>query len=295
MLRAVSILGGVALGLLVANAASASSVQVSACNQFVPLEPISASTSGSCTNDTPNGPPGFGMASGDLASGQLRALAKGVFANSATASANFSDSITIIGNLAGPEGINISLGVAGVISGPAGAPIIADVGSDIVAAASFVATGAITQNNEIVTLRGYDGRNDDLTTAAFPAGTPGISTSFTSAKPSNIQFIILDNVTVDGAHPSFTFTASISAAAQPEFRNSGEDIVDFSNTATLALTLPAGLSFTSDSGVLLSKAGTPIPEPSTFTMMGLALVTFGLGYGMRRTRGARSRLQPLSP
>jgi hypothetical protein len=57
---------------------------------------------------------------------------------------------------------------------------------------------------------------------------------------------------------------------------------DFLNTAQLSLGLPGGVSFTSDSGVLLTAG---VPEPSTWGLMLLGFA--GLGYaGYRRDKAA---------
>jgi len=57
---------------------------------------------------------------------------------------------------------------------------------------------------------------------------------------------------------------------------------DFSNTSTLSLMLPTGVSFTSDSGVFLSGLSASAPEPAAWIAM---LAGFGLvGAAFRRRR-----------
>ena len=69
-------------------------------------------------------------------------------------------------------------------------------------------------------------------------------------------------------------------------------LVDVSHTASLGLTLPAGLSFTSDSGVFLtqSPSGVPsaVPEPSALLLLGTGFAGL-LGYGWRQRSRQRSQ------
>lgn len=271
MQRAISIISVATASLLLASTARAS-VLVSACNGFAPPDPVAADISGQCRNDTPTGTPGFASASANLATGVLAAVAKGVFVNNGSASAHFSDTITILGGLVGPLGVNISLGVHGVVSGPAlSSPTLN--GNGEVITAGFGVTGAITNNQESVILLDYSGTNAPLTNETFGFGT-GVSEGVGSLFPNDIEFHIADDVMVDGAHPSFTFTADIGAFAQPvQFPAGALETVDLGDTATLTLTLPNGFSFTSASGVLLSQVpGTPaVPEPSSLAILVAAL------------------------
>jgi hypothetical protein len=52
---------------------------------------------------------------------------------------------------------------------------------------------------------------------------------------------------------------------------------DFSHTAALSFTLPSDVTFTSDSGVLLTQTGASgVPEPTSFALMGAGLVALGI-------------------
>lgn len=62
---------------------------------------------------------------------------------------------------------------------------------------------------------------------------------------------------------------------------------DFGNTGKFAFgSLPAGLSFTSDSGVFLSGAPATVPEPGTWAMFSIGLISAGI---LRRRSGNGSR------
>jgi hypothetical protein len=67
----------------------------------------------------------------------------------------------------------------------------------------------------------------------------------------------------------------------------GGGFVDVSHTASLGLTLPAGLSFTSDSGMFLtqspSEVPSSIPEPGTVVLLSTGLVGL-LGCGWRQRK-----------
>lgn len=69
---------------------------------------------------------------------------------------------------------------------------------------------------------------------------------------------------------------------------------DFQDTAQVSLALPTGVSYTSNSGAFLSSPATPVPEPSTWTLM---LIGFG-GLGLAaclRSWPALARARALKP
>ncbi len=73
---------------------------------------------------------------------------------------------------------------------------------------------------------------------------------------------------------------------------SGSANDDYSHTGTLTLTLPQGVSYTSDSGVFLTQAvATPEPSSLWLTIIAVALVALGK-IGLRRISTAGRKLPP---
>jgi len=68
--------------------------------------------------------------------------------------------------------------------------------------------------------------------------------------------------------------ATLQVWANDGYGFGGRAVMDLSHTATLGLQLPDGVSFTSDSGLLLQGTPAPVPEPSTAlaALAGLALL-----------------------
>ena len=97
-------------------------------------------------------------------------------------------------------------------------------------------------------------------TNCFPSD-PNCFNGLTVNRGFDVQFTITD---VSRTVPIEIFLGGYS---------SDGGVANFANTATLSLSLPDGISFTSDSGVFLSAAVTPpttsAPEPSSLALMAL--------------------------
>ena len=79
----------------------------------------------------------------------------------------------------------------------------------------------------------------------------------------------------------------INVQASASVGTVGSGVADFGRTASLGLTLPAGLSYTSDSGVFLSERPSTVPEPATLGLLAAAIGLLGAatrGRGCRRAR-----------
>ena len=119
---------------------------------------------------------------------------------------------------------------------------------------------------------------------AFNTGTPAGWDSFSFTNVTETGFDFTGNFTVtDGERRSFS---------QRLYLICQEGVTcDFSNTGRVGLQLPAGVSFTSGSGVFLQPPATgPVPEPASWAML---ISGFGLAGGaMRRRRRLAVGVKP---
>jgi hypothetical protein len=114
------------------------------------------------------------------------------------------------------------------------------------------------------------------------------------ADPADVQIMLTGTFDVTPSNPTFSFSAvlgtstGINAAALPpgEYRLSE---VDFGNSAHLSLILPAGVPWTSESGVFLQG----VPEPGTGVLLAAGMLCLST---VRPGRGAiaLSRLETKS-
>jgi hypothetical protein len=206
-------------------------------------------------------------AAADMPSGSLHILAQSIYnpyAYGAAASATIADFVTFHVPGALPAVIDVGVSLDGVVSG-AGAGAGSYTGSlAFIFGGQFQFYGVIANN-------GY--------TSGSLAGSSGYSppqgwNSYTdSVSPTDFVFNGQLSIT-DGQrlYLDMALTATTGGGAT----------ADFLNTAQLSLGLPSGVTFTSDSGVLLTAG---VPEPSTWGLMLLGFASLGYA-GYRRNKAA---------
>jgi hypothetical protein len=113
-------------------------------------------------------------------------------------------------------------------------------------------------------------------TAQWTVNSPGGSgTSCNNEGNSNVSFLActatnwITVVTVNVTGP----TATIPIGMGMNLASDGNDIADFSNTASVSFNLPAGTTYTSASGVFMTA---DTPEPGTFALAAAVLLALGL-------------------
>jgi hypothetical protein len=209
---------------------------------------------------------GSATAAADMPSGSLHVLAQSTYNPGwgAIASASMADFVTFHVLGASPAVIDVGVSLDGIVSG-AGAGAGGYTGS-----LAFSFGGGFQ-------FYGFIANNGD--TAGGLAGSSGYSppygwNSYTdSVSPTGFVFNGQLSVT-DGQRLFLDMFLSTTTG--------GGATADFLNTAQLSLGLPGGVTFTSDSGVLLTAS---VPELSTWVLMLLGFASLGYA-GYRRNKAA---------
>lgn len=138
-------------------------------------------------------------------------------------------------------------------------------------------SGSFSFNAQVVlhvegTLTGYSMSASSLVVGGNQV-SQCVGTYLTSCHPVSAEgpfsYDLVLNVPVSNGNPIFDFTAALTASGV------NDGVADASSTASLSIILPAGFSFTSESGVLL------VPEPAQVSL----LATVGLGLAILRRCG----------
>jgi hypothetical protein len=242
---------------------------------------------------------GSGEATADLTTGTLRSRSVGQAYQTGTddlyapggATAEFQDTITIGGGFTGTVQLRMEITGSFLMSDPtfpSGAPQMATL-------LQMWIPGTNTQSQVSAFVKQYNspfevyqdaivitGNGTFASNAKAPGGNRA---SF--ADPSDVRIVLTTTLAVTPSSPTFTFFARLgtSAAVASLVDTNGEvktSELDFGNTAHLSLILPAGVSWTSESGVFLQS----VPEPSAGVQVAAGLFCTAL---VRRMRGASVR------
>jgi hypothetical protein len=124
---------------------------------------------------------------------------------------------------------------------------------------------------------------------ASTSSSPGTGCSSVSAYTAGIALPVVGVASSDGTNLSFTLDFPLfSSGVYFRFSLSGESAGDgsYSYEDPITLTLPAGVTYTSDSGEFLTGTGSAVPEPASIMLLGTGLVAALSRFRRRRSRSA---------
>ena len=227
---------------------------------------VNATSPGDCTEPYVNFAwDAYATARADLATGELHAVAYASGAPhgatgpvaAADATALFMDSIVLNGNGDG-ELVRMGIDLDG-LADPTGQGVFS------LSACFGVSLGAAFPDYHCRTFDNFSGGNNYV----------GVPTH------EDIDWLLREAIAF--TDQPINLYASLQVAVHDGWTG-GSGVLDLGHTAHLRLELPEGTSFTSQSGVLLTQAATPVPEPTSAVMM---LLGTGFLLARRRLRGVR--------
>jgi hypothetical protein len=231
-------------------------------------------TTGFSVSGAAAGSGGSSSSSADLATGEIRAFAHGLafpqdylgpgslpFGLDAVANAGLQEGIHIVGDLSEPASALLTYELHGTLIA----------GNELLQPLPTFALVQIDIGSSHVQYQ-FQTRDCALESPASLICVSGPTFDITGELP----FVI------DDAMRDFAIYAVLSAVG------TAGGIADFANTASLGLVLPAGLSFTSDSGVFLSRsAPDSVPEPGSLSLLGGGIAVGALAWRRRKSTAVR--------
>ncbi len=184
--------------------------------------------------------------SADLVSGQLHVFASSLGPAASNANAHFSDLITIVPTQGFVDGFfaTFTLTVEGTLTGNADGGGELQVGSTVDRA--------------------------DVGGVALCTAAPSVCSPVQSVSGGSLTQKLVATILVDPSNPIVFIQPFLFAAANDingNFLFAETGLANFADTAQLSIDLPAGFTFTSNSGLLLTEAPQATPEPATLPLM----------------------------
>jgi hypothetical protein len=218
-----------------------------------------------------------GSSSVDLSTGSLHSLASANFGYDPSAlpgmnstfqfgNSSFGDSLTFLGNFTGQQA-TFNISVDGTFSGSA-----AFNGSDFQFMTLPAGTIAANAGN---TLNIFNNPNNVAIVNDLYSLTPNTNNPLTFSV----------NVTLNGYDPTIEFAANLNIVTSLTLGQAFT--ADFSNTATITITAPNGVTVESGSGVFPGTVPASVPEPGSLSLAIAGLASVSL-FAVVRSRRARA-------